>query len=121
MANLDYKQSADGYTLKGGDYVLTRDLEGIAQLADNFVLFGQAEYPLDQDRGTPWNQRILGYKLDDNELKQIITERLLMVPGLTDILSIDITRIDRTRFVSFVANTDQGILDRQNLPLVGGF
>ena len=120
MATLDYKQSDAGYTLKNGDYVTVSDLDGIAQMVKVYLLFGKTEDPVDQERGTPWNQ-ILGEKLTDDQLKQYLADRILSVPGVTDIIEIEIIKKDRKRFAEFTARTDAGLLNRINLPLVGGF
>lgn len=109
MTTRAFKIDAD-YNLvrSAGRLVRAADGEAIAQAIRIALSIFQGEWFLDTTRGLPYYQEILVKNPNVAQIRRVIADRILSVPGVLDLVSLtlDFDRAARTLSVSFKVTTD---------------
>jgi hypothetical protein len=97
-----------------GDLVLTSDLDAIAQDVCSALLLAKGEWFLAPDVGLPLFDQIMVKGANPNVVRNLIKAEILAVPGVVGVLQLTLVPNTSTRSmkVSFIADTDVGIIDR---------
>lgn len=111
----DLKIDADtgDLVIEDGDFVWVTGLDAIEQDIRTALLMFMGEWFLDLTAGVPWHQSILGQKASNlPAIREIFRQQLLAIPGVLDVLSVEVTFAATTRrlTVSWQVSTDLGEL-----------
>ena len=94
-----------------GDFALASDEAGIRQSIACWLKFFEGEWFLDLARGMPYFQRIFVKNPSFIEVREHFRARLAAVPGVKEILKLDLQNIGRRAVeVPWTVNTDVGEL-----------
>ena len=119
---LDVQLDEDGDILIDEDGLhLTSGIEAVAQLCSIAVKLFKGEWFKDLDKGVPWFQEILGEKFDKILVEARLTETLVSVPGVVEVLSLDASfdRATRRVVVSGAVRTEFGDVPLDALAIGG--
>jgi hypothetical protein len=70
---------------------LVSGAQAVAQLIRIAILLFLGEWFLNLEKGMPWFQEILGQKFDPVLIRQRLSERILAVPGVAEIMSVAVS------------------------------
>lgn len=119
MANYDIALSAASHDLLlvDGDLKLIDNAERIAQQIKITLKFMLGEWFLDTSKGVPYLEYVLIKNPNMNHIRAIFREKILDVPDVIKLNSLDLTldRKSRALTVSFEAETSAGLLTRREL------
>jgi hypothetical protein len=97
----DVELDDDGEIRIDGDGLhLVSGLPAVAQLIRIAILLFLGEWFLNLEKGMPWFQEILGQKFDAALIRQRLSERILAVPGVAEILSVAVSFDSESRAVT---------------------
>lgn len=101
------REDADGdYTFGQGDNTfLINSPETVAQAVKTRFLLWRGQWFLNLTEGIPWIQSVLGKQSPDG-YNLAVRQHILQTPGVSSILSFDVSANSRTRRVSFTATID---------------
>lgn len=100
---MDLKITDDNdLAIEGGDLVLVRDQEAIAQAIKMRLQHFLGESPYDKNGGTPWIQVIFEPSTPINAVRFVLQRRILGTPGVTGAV-VELTPNPETRVVTGVA------------------
>jgi len=96
--------------MTNGKLVWTTGLDAVVQGVHVRLAFFAGEWFADLDKGTKWYQEILGKKPDSPRIRQEISKQILAAPGVTKLLSLEVTYVGATRQlrVDWQAQTEFG-------------
>lgn len=117
----DIALDADGdWDFAGADFTLVSGLAAIRQAVQIALSFFKGEWYGDTSLGVPYFQDVLVKGASPQILSSVFRKAILDVPGVLDLLSLDIAVDTSTRSLSvtFTASTDLGEIEA-TVPLTG--
>lgn len=97
---LDAAFDDDGDLDLEGGAKFTSGIEGVTQLVGIAIKLFKEEWFLNLDKGMPWFQEILGEKYDEVNARRRLSEKILAVPGMVEIISLEMSFDATTRKMS---------------------
>ncbi len=79
--------------------VFTTGVDAVKQQIERALAMFKGEWFLDLDAGTAWYQNILGHKFNEIDVHEAFRESLEGVPGVAEIVSMNITYNNSTRIL----------------------
>lgn len=103
--------------IREGDLILIDNAERVAQQVKITLCFWYGEWFLDREDGTPYLEYILVKNPNMSHVRQIVSERIRSVEGVTALpaLSLDYNSQARTLGVEYEADTDYGLITRKEV------
>ena len=100
-----------------GDLILTDGAERIAQQILITLRFWYGEWFLDTEDGTPYLEYILVKNPNISHIKQILSERILSVEGVSNLESLEVNYNPQERYllVEYSATTNYGLVTREEV------
>lgn len=100
-----------------GDLYLLNGEQGYVTGVDGFISDLGArlqtflgEWHLDVSIGLPWLTEILGQKVSDQRVAELVTVQILATPGATKVTRLSVSQAGRVKTVVFEVLTDFGVL-----------
>ncbi len=99
--------------IEDGDFLWVTGIDAIEQDIRTALLMFKGEWFLNLEEGVPYHQSILGQKATNlPAIREIFRQQLLAIPGVLDVLTIEVSFAPRTRrlTVTWKVSTDLGEL-----------
>lgn len=106
--------------IKNGKFVRVQGADEVRQRIKVALWHHFDEYFLNRPNGLPWYQSILGSKMPQETLQTILRQKIQSVPGVIQVLSLQISRIGRDYTASVTALVERGPADGQSMISIDG-
>lgn len=99
--------------ISGGHFVRVQGADEVRQRIKVALYHHHNEYFLNRPGGIPWYSRILGSKMKETQIINLIREKTQRIPGVIQIMDISLTRSGRDYMVEIKALVQKGPADTQ--------
>ena len=94
--------------IKNGKFVRVNGSDQVRQRILVALWHHFNEYFLNRPAGVPWYNGILGNKISEENLKNILRKKIQRVPGVIQVMTISITRMVRDYTISVTCSVESG-------------
>lgn len=103
--------------VNNGDLLLIDTAERVAQQILITLRFWRGEWFLDTRDGVPYLEYILIKNPNENHIRQILTEKITSVDGVTAVTAMDLAMNSKQRIlaVTYTVQTEYGLLTRREV------
>lgn len=106
--------------IKNGKIVRVQGADEVRQRIKVALWHHFDEYFFNRPAGVPWYQSILGSKMSQESLQNILREKIQIVPGVIQVLSLQVTNLGRDYTASITALVERGPADRESFVNIDG-
>jgi hypothetical protein len=93
--------------IRDGTFRLVNGAQEVAQRVKVSLLHWRGEYFLNRLNGVPWKS-ILGSKMSDSSLSNILRQKILLVPGVLRIVEFSLSKVNRSYSVDVSIYVQKG-------------